>query len=84
MKSTRDRTEANARFPTSSSGIGHREAILDQDHQLEGIDRVEPQAVAEDRGIVGNLAGRSIEPEARHQQLLHLGEERVAIHRRSL
>src|SRR5579875_978888 len=33
-------------------GDGHAEALLDEHHELERIDRVEPEAVAEDRRIV--------------------------------
>jgi len=33
------------------------EAVLDQDHELERIDRVEAERIAEDRRVVGDVGG---------------------------
>src|SRR5262245_31241412 len=44
-------------------GNGHPEPVLDQDDQLERIDRVEPEAVAEDRGVVRDVARQPAEAE---------------------
>src|SRR5262245_57501196 len=61
-------------------GDGDAEPVLDQDDELERVDRVEPQAVTEDRGVVGNVGRQAVEPEARDQELLHFGEQGVTVH----
>src|SRR5579883_29515 len=63
-------------------GDGHAEALLDEHHELERIDRVEPEAVAEDRRIVGDVRRGEIEPQPLGQERLHLGPQPLTIHTR--
>src|SRR5262245_8118816 len=56
------------------------ETLLDQHHQLERVDRVEPEPLAENRRVVRDVAGVELEPEPLHQQLLHLRAQGRAVH----
>src|SRR5213596_2599608 len=58
------------------------EAVLDQHHQLERVDRVEAERLAEDGRVVGDLARGDLEPEPAGEEVLHLAAEGVTIHGR--
>src|SRR5438128_793304 len=64
--------------------VGDRdvEAVLDQHHQLERVDRVEAERLAEDGRVVGDLARGDLEPEPAGEEVLHLAAEAVTIHGR--
>src|SRR5438094_1035001 len=64
--------------------VGDRdvEAVLDQHHQLERVDRVEAERLAEDGRVVGDLARGDLEPEPAGEEVLHLAAEGVTIHGR--
>ena len=81
MKSTSAATDANARLPDLLVRDGDAKAVLHQHDQLEGVDRIQPEPLSEDGGIVGNVGGWAVQSEARHQELLHLGEHGGTIHR---
>src|SRR5436309_4407111 len=64
--------------------VGDRdvEAVLDQHHQLERVDRVEAERLAEDGRVVGDVARGDLEPEPGGEEVLHLAAEAVTIHGR--
>src|SRR6266481_4895567 len=64
--------------------VGDRdvEAVLDQHHQLERVDRVEAERLAEDGRVVEEVARGDLEPEPAREELLHLAAEGVTIHGR--
>ena len=49
------------------------EAALDLEHELEHVDRIEPEAFAEQRRGVADLFGRDRQPQAANDRLLDLG-----------
>src|SRR5438128_5949592 len=64
--------------------VGDRdvEAVLDQHHHLECVDRVEAERLAEDGRVVGDVARGDLEPEPAREEVLHLAAQGGAIHGR--
>src|SRR5207245_2300700 len=64
--------------------VGDRdlEAVLDQHHQLERVDRVEAERLSEDGRVVGDVGRGDLEPEPAREEVLHLAAEGVGIHGR--
>src|SRR5882672_3255405 len=63
-------------------GNGDAEALLDEDDQLQGIDRVEPEALDEDRLVVGDAVGSHLlEAQTGDQQLFEATFQIVGVRR---
>src|SRR5262245_2802509 len=56
------------------------EPLLDEHHQLERVDRIEPEAVPEDRRPIRDGRRVAIEAEAGHQEFLHGHSQLLSSH----
>src|SRR5262249_29599623 len=56
------------------------EPLLDEHHQLQRVDRIEPEAVPEDRCPIGDRRRVAIEAEPGHQKLLHIRPQLLSRH----
>src|SRR5262245_27079480 len=57
------------------------EAPLDQHDQLERVDRIEAEPLAEDGRVVLDVGRRRLEPEPADEQVFHLGLQSAPVHR---
>ena len=73
MNSAMVSTDRSTFMPVCSSPIGDAERPLDLEHQLEHVDRIEPEPFAEQRSRVADLLGGDRQPQAADDGLLDFG-----------